>query len=116
MKGNEEKHALVSLKKWEMAGLERAYVEERGMRGEKMAVACLGRAKCCVLLKQASQQYAHSSALVSPKLSHGAGCKGFVMWISGCANEAMLPAYLRCCIHVVLCLTETSSWLYLKTV
>lgn len=68
----------------------------------RMAIACLGRAKCCVLQKQAGQQYAYASALLSLELSSGAGCKGFLVWMPCCANEAVLPGDLRCCTHVVL--------------
>lgn len=40
--------------------------------------------------------------LVSPELSRDARCKGFLVQMSCCANEAVLPGDLRYCTHIVV--------------
>lgn len=55
-----------------------------------------GQPAVCLLFSTAEPE------LVSPELSDDAGCKGILVWVPCCANEAVLPGGLRCCIRVVL--------------
>lgn len=91
------------------------------MEGEKKAVACLGRQpRVCAAETGQPAVHLHMNTaeheLMSPKLSHGASCKGFLAWMPQSANESVLPGDLRCCIHIELYHTALSPWRFLKII